>query len=130
MPTNIVVEDNRLQSLSEDAKIKLKDEVDVYINQVISEANLIEETLREKGAKKEITSTHIMQAVRKGQRNIKKATPWYIKICKVVSPISLTALGALYDSSNALNNARGIWFTIVLLISVITTILQYIKEEK
>ena len=72
MKINFDIPDNQVDNLSPSAKTTLKDEVKKYTNSVIKEANLIEEGFREDGASEEITSTTIIQAVRKNKIHKRK----------------------------------------------------------
>ena len=129
MAIQISIEDNQIEGLSENAKITLKKQVLEYASDVIKEANLIEEVIREDGAKKEITSNIIMNAVKKHKNYIIKKPFKPLIACKIVSSLSLLITGFLFDLNGYQNNAgKLIAFIVLLVIACITTVLQHIKE--
>lgn len=59
-----------------------------YADDIIKEANLIEEAIREDGANTEITSNIILQAVRKNKSNSSKKPNRPLLIAKIISVFS------------------------------------------
>ncbi len=129
MEIQILIADNRIENLSHGALITLKDQVNQYVDNVVKEAILIEEGNRENGAKKEITSNIILNAVRKHKNyQIKKPSKTMITV-KIASPLSILITGLLFDSTGYQNNTgKMIVFIIFLIVACISTVIQYVKE--
>ena len=72
MSIKIYINKIKVDNFSEDAKATLEKQIEKYAGDVIKEANLIEETIREDGASREITSNIVLQAVRKNKTYKKK----------------------------------------------------------
>ena len=72
MAVQVNIDDNKIDNFSDGARITLKKQMDKYANDIIKEANLIEEAIREDGANTEITSNIVLQAVRKNKSNLSK----------------------------------------------------------
>lgn len=130
MNINITIDDNILTNLSNGAKNQLNKQTEIYIKELLKEANLIEEGIRENEANSEITSNIIMQAVRKNKNYIEKKTPTWLKICKIVSSISCVITGFLFDINGYQNNAKGlIGFIICFAVACSSTVTMHIKES-
>jgi hypothetical protein len=131
MPLDIKIQDDQISDLSDDARRILKKQVDSYVAYLLKETRLIEETLRVDGAGKEITGNYILQAVRRSRSNFKKRKPWHVKICRVLSPISVLFAGILFDRNGFTESLLQLMFFIIfLVIAVITTIFQHSKEDE
>jgi len=131
VPIQIEVKDNVITDLSVDAKDKLKIQIDSYIADLLSEARLIEASLREDGAGQEITSSHIVQAARRGKNHFKRKKPWYIKHSQWVAPISALITGFLFDSNGFTGRTTQMWFFVgSLIVAIATYIFQFIKEDE
>lgn len=129
MSIEIIVDGARLENLSDGARQTLKKQVNEYTDEVLKEARLIEEGIREDGASREITSNIILNAVRK-HRNylVKKPSKWVI-IIKTTSSLSLLLTGFLFDSNGYQDNIpKLISFIIFLIIACVSTVIQYVKE--
>ena len=61
------IDDNKIDNFSDGAQTTLKKQMEKYADDIIKEANLIEEAIREDGANTEITSNIVLQAVRKNK---------------------------------------------------------------
>ena len=72
MAVQVNIDDNKIDNFSDGARITLKKQMDKYADDIIKEANLIEEAIREDGANTEITSNIVLQAVRKNKSNLSK----------------------------------------------------------
>jgi len=127
----INVDEDEIDNLSSDAQITLTKQIEKYTNDIIKEANLIEEVIREDGASTEITSNIILQAVRKNKTVRNKKSSKSLLITKIVSVFSLLITGFLFDSSGYENNMLGlIAFVISLIVASVSTVLQFIFEDK
>ena len=100
MAIQITIDEDKIDNFSNDAQTTLKKQIDKYADDIIKEANLIEEGIRENGASTEITSNIVLQAVRKNKtyHNNKKSNK-ILLITKIVSALSLLITGFLFDSS-------------------------------
>lgn len=96
MPLEIKIEENKVSDLSNDAQKQLLAQGSIYIDELLDEARLVEADLREKDAGKENTSSHIVQAARKGKSRFTKQKPWYVKVSKWLSPISCIFVGIMF----------------------------------
>jgi len=131
MPLNIEIQDDQISDLSSDAKIKLKKQINDYTVDLLKEARFIEKTLRADGAGKEITSNHIVRAVRKSKNYFKKRIPWYVKFCKLLSPICSIFVGALFTPDSWSNEQwKAYLFVIAFGIAIAATIFQFSKEDE
>lgn len=72
MAVQVNIDDNKIYNFFDSARITLKKQMDKYADDIIKEANLIEEAIREDGANTEITSNIVLQAVRKKKSNLSK----------------------------------------------------------
>ncbi len=63
MAVQVNIDDNKIYNFFDSARITLKKQMDKYADDIIKEANLIEEAIREDGANTEITSNIVLQAV-------------------------------------------------------------------
>jgi hypothetical protein len=93
-----------LCSLCTPLQTTLKKQIEKYADDIIKEANLIEEGIREDGASTEITSNIVLQAVRKNKTYHNKKSNKTLLITKIVSALSLLITGFLFDSSGYQNN--------------------------
>ena len=67
MAVQVNIDDNKIDNFSDGAQTTLKKQMEKYADDIIKEANLIEEAIREDGANTEITSNIVLQAVRKNK---------------------------------------------------------------
>lgn len=126
---NIV--DDKVDNFSNEAQTTLTKQIEKYADDIIKEANLIEEGIREDGASTEITSNIVLQAVRKNKTYHNKKSNKTLLITKIVSALSLLITGFLFDSSGYENNKIGlIAFVICLIVASVSTLLQFAFEDK
>lgn len=124
MKINIEIEDKKVINFSASAKNALEQKVTEYANEIVKEANLIEEGLRDDDAQREITSTIISQAVRKSKISVKKKPSASNVILRVVSALSLATIGFFYDPNGYANNLQKLYlFIAIIIIAAITTLL-------
>lgn len=131
MTIQINIDDHKINNFSNGAKTTLKKQMGKYADDIIKEANLIEEAIREDGANTEITSNIVLQAVRKNKNNQNKKPNRFLLITKITSSFSLLITGFLFDSSGYQNNViKLIAFIICLIIASVSTALQFVFEER
>ncbi len=131
MGLQVNIEDDKVDNFSNEAKSTLANQIKKYSNDIIKESNLIEEATREDGASREITSNIVIQAVRKNKISHNKKPNKFLLISKIVSVFSLLITGFLFDSEGYEDNtAKLIWFVIVLIIACVSTVLQFVFEDK
>jgi len=124
------IDNNKISNLSADAQATLKTQVSKYADDIIKESNLLEEGMREDGANAEITSSIVMLAVHKN-KIFRKRKRKNLLIAKIVSVFSILFTGFLFDSTGYQDDALGlILFIIVLMIACISTVLQFVLEER
>ena len=98
---------------------------------IIKEANLIEEAFREDGASAEIISNHVLQAVRKNKTNHHRKPNRFLIITKIISSLSLLVTGFLFDSAGYQNNVgKLIAFIVCLIVASVSTVLQFVLEDR
>lgn len=131
MAIQVNIDDNKIDNFSVDAQTTLKKQIGKYADEIIKEANLIEEDLREDGASTEITSNYVMQAVRKKKINHNKKPNRVLLITKIVSSLSLLLTGLLFDSTGYQENViQLIVFVISLIVACVSTVLQFVLEDR
>lgn len=131
MAIHINIDEDKIDNFSDGAQVTLKKQMEKYADDIIKEANLIEEAIRENGANTEITSNIILQAVRKNKTIHYKKSNRGLIIIKIVSSFSLLITGFLFDSSGYQNNMiKLIAFIIFLIIACVSTVLQFVFEDK
>lgn len=131
MAVQVNIDENKINNFSNGARSILKRQIEKYTDDIIKEANLIEEAIREDGASTEITSNIILQAVRRSKNNSRKKHNYFQIIIKIVSALSTLITGFLFDSSGYQNNYfKLIEFIIFLVIATISTVLQFVFEDK
>lgn len=125
------IDDNKIDNFSDGAQTTLKKQMEKYADDIIKEANLIEEAIREDGANTEITSNIVLQAVRKNKSNPSKKPNRFLLITKIISSFSLLITGFLFDSSGYQNNVlKLIAFVVCLIVASVSTVLQFVFEER
>ena len=131
MAVQVNIDENKINNFSNGARSILKRQIEKYADDIIKEANWIEEVIREDGASTEITSNIILQAVRRSKNNSRKKHNYFQIIIKIVSALSTLITGFLFDSSGYQNNYfKLIAFIIFLVIATISTVLQFVFEDK
>lgn len=131
MAVQINIDENKIDNFSDGAQTTLKKQMEKYADDIIKEANLIEEAIREDGANTEITSNIILQAVRKNKSNSSKKPNRPLLIAKIISVFSLLITGFLFDSSGYQNNAlKLIAFIVCIIIASVSTVLQFVYEDR
>lgn len=131
MAVQVNIDDSKIDNFSVGAQTTLKKQIEKYADDIIKEANLIEEALREDGASTEITSNNVLQAVRKNKTNHSKKPNRSLLITKIVSSLSLLVTGFLFDSTGYQNNViKLIAFIICLIVASVSTVLQFVLEDR
>lgn len=132
MQINFDLPDAELTHFSRGAKNRLTEQAKQYTLEIISEANKVEEMLRENGASQEITESIVVQAIRRN-KTVRKKNIGAI-ILKILSEILLFISGLLFlpdmfiKSDNTLNMPYFIFFLLLITISLILTIIMHFKD--
>lgn len=132
MQINFDLSDAELTHFSQGAKNRLTEQARQYTLEIISEANKVEEMLRENGASQEITESIVVQAIRRN-KTVRKKNIGAI-ILKILSEILLFISGLLFlpdmfiKSDNTLNMPYFIFFLLLITISLILTIIMHFKD--
>ena len=131
MALQVNIDNDKIDNFSSGAKTELIKQLEKYGDNIIRESNLIEEAIREDGASTEITSNIVIQAVRKSRVPSKKKNNKTLLFIKIISWASLLLTGFLFDS-NGYEGAMGklILFMICLIVSCVSTVLQFVYEDK
>lgn len=132
MAIQVNIDENKVDNFSNDARTTLKKQLEKYADDIIKEANLIEEILTDDGANIEITSRTILQAARKNETyHGKRKKNVGLVITKTISALSLLLTGFLFDSTGYQDSTvRFIAFIISLIIACVSTVLQFVLEAK
>lgn len=132
MAIQVNIDENKVDNFSNDARTTLKKQLEKYADDIIKEANLIEEILTDNGVNIEITSRTILQAARKNETyHGKRKKNVGLVITKTVSALSLLLTGFLFDSTGYQDSTvRFIAFIISLIIACVSTVLQFVLEAK
>ena len=123
------IADDKVRNFTDSAKGRLKEQAQKYTLEIISEAEKIEELIRENGASTEITDNIIFQAVRRNRTEKKKSIK--IILIRIVAELLLFISGLMFmpemfiTSTNTFNIGYFIAFAIVTLIALIATIVTY-----
>lgn len=123
------IPDERVHHFTNSAKARLIDQAEKYTIEVISEAEKVEELIRENGASQEITDNIVFQAVRRNKTAKKKKT-WVI-VVRVIAELLLFIAGLMFlpeqfiTQEGTLNVGYLIAFIVVALIASIATIVTY-----
>ena len=104
MVIRVEVNDEQLQNVSVEAKETLHQQVERYAENILKEANLIEEGNREDGANREITSSIVLQAVRQYKRLSPKKKDKSLIVIKIISAFPLLLTGFLFDEDGYQNS--------------------------
>ena len=125
------IDEKKVDNFTDQARDKLKEQMGKYADNIIKESNLIEESIREDGANAEITSHIVMQAIRKSKSSTRKKSNNRLIIIKIVSTFSTLITGFLFDASGYQHNfMKQICFIIFLIIASVSTVMQFVLEEK
>ena len=123
---NFNLSDAELTHFSQGAKNRLSNQARQYTLEIISEANKVEELLRENGASQEITESIVVQAIRRNKTVRKKNVR--VIILKILSEIFLFISGLLFlpdmfiNSDSTLNMPYFIFFLLLIAVSLILSI--------
>ena len=132
MKFRVEIGDEHLVNLSDGAKQELSSQLTQYAENIVKEANLIEEGNHELGAETEITSSIIMHAVRKYKSNItsKQKNRKGMILLKTVSAFSMLFTALLFDANGYHNNtSKLILFIICLITACVSNLMKFEKEE-
>ena len=125
------IDEKKVDNFTDQARDTFKEQMGKYADNIIKESNLIEESIREDGAIAEITSTIVMQAVRKSKNDTRKKPRNWMIIIRIVSSFSILITGFLFDASGYGHNfTKLIFFIIFLIIASVSTAIQIVLEEK
>ncbi|WP_339122068.1 hypothetical protein [Fusobacterium nucleatum] len=132
MGLQIEIENIVIDNFSESAKTILKTEIKKYAENIVKEANLIEEGELENGIDIEITAKSVNNAVRKNKLNYKKKNKKIsLTLIKIISTLSLATMGFFFqfDYPEELR-WKQITFIVLLICASITTALNYTLDDK
>lgn len=123
------IADDKVRNFTDSAKNRIQEQSQKYALEIISEAEKVEEFLRENGASTEITENIIFQAVRRNKTEKKKNVKFIIT--RIISEIFLFISGLMFlpemfiTEEKTLNLGYFIIFLIVTLIAFVMTIVTY-----
>lgn len=123
------IADDKVRNFTDSAKNRLQEQSQKYTVDIISEAERIEELIRENGASTEITDNIIFQAVRRNKTGKKKSIK--IILIRIAAELLLFVSGLMFipemfiTSENTFNLGYFVVFAIVTLIALVATIVTY-----
>lgn len=123
------IADDKIRNFTDSAKSRLQEQSQKYTLDIISEAEKVEELIRENGASTEITDNIIFQAVRRNKTGKKKNIR--IILLRIAAEVLLFVSGLMFipetfiTKENAFNIEYFFIFAIVTLIALIATIATY-----
>ena len=129
MEVRYEIADEKVCNFSESAKNRLQEQAQKYTLEIISEAEKVEELIRETGASTEITDNIIFQAVRRNKTSKKKRIG--ITITRIIAEVLLFVAGILFlpeqfiTSDGHFNLLYFVVFLIITLVAIITTIITH-----
>lgn len=123
------IADDKIRNFTDSAKSRLQEQAQKYTLEIISEAEKVEEFIRENGASTEITDNIIFQAVRRNKTEKKKSIKTIL--VRIVAEILLFASGLMFipemfiTTENTFNLGYFVVFALVTLIALVATIVTY-----
>ena len=123
------IADDKVRNFTDSAKNRLQEQSQKYTVDIISEAERIEELIRENGASTEITDNIIFQAVRRNKTGKKKSIK--IILIRIAAELLLFVSGLMFipemfiTSENTFNLGYFVVFAILTLIALVATIVTY-----
>lgn len=124
------IENQKVSAFDDKAKDKLKDLSKDYCLGLIKEASDYEKENRESGATATITDNIVLIAARKlKNKSYNSKKNWWKIILKIVSALSLAAIGFFFDTDKFSKDVGSIWlFLGVAVVAIITTTISFVKE--
>ena len=123
------IADDKIRNFTDSAKSRLQEQSQKYTLEIISEAEKVEELIRENGASTEITDNIIFQAVRRNKTEKKKSIKTIL--VRIAAEILLFASGLMFipemfiTTENTFNLGYFVVFALVTLIALVATIVTY-----
>ena len=123
------IADDKIRNFTDSAKSRLQEQSQKYTLEIISEAEKVEELIRENGASTEITDNIIFQAVRRNKTEKKKSIKTIL--VRIVAEILLFVSGLMFipemfiTTENTFNLGYFVVFALVTLIALVATIVTY-----
>ena len=123
------IADDKIRNFTDSAKSRLQEQSPKYTLEIISEAEKVEELIRENGASTEITDNIIFQAVRRNKAERKKSIKTIL--VRIAAEILLFISGLMFipemfiTKESTFNLGYFVAFAIVTLIALVATIVTY-----
>lgn len=123
------IADKKIHNFTDSAKSRLREQAQKYTLEIISEAEKVEELIRENGASTEITDNIIFQAVRRNKTERKKNIK--IILIRIAAEVLLFISGLMFIpekfivSDNTFNMNYFVAFAIISLVALVATIATY-----
>ena len=123
------IADDKIRNFTDSAKSRLQEQSQKYTLEIISEAEKVEELIRENGASTEITDNIIFQAVRRNKTEKKKSIKTIL--VRIIAELLLFVSGLMFipekfiTTENIFNLGYFVAFAIVTLIALVATIVTY-----
>ena len=123
------IADDKIRNFTDSAKSRLQEQAQKYTLEIISEAEKVEEFIRENGASTEITDNIIFQAVTRNKTEKKKSIK--TSLIRIAAEILLFVSGLMFipemfiTPENTFNLGYFFVFAIVTLTALVATIVTY-----
>ncbi|MFZ6011391.1 MAG: hypothetical protein ACOYXT_13670 [Bacteroidota bacterium] len=123
MKIEIDIPDDKLQNLSATAKDEVGKVSKAYIEEVLDEASRIEESRRTTNSNPEVTAAIISDAVYFAKNfGIRKKKPKKQILLQIISFVSSTVTGGLFDVDEFNDKAYVGLFLFVFLVAIVSTV--------
>lgn len=130
MKIEIEISDDKMQNLSQTAKVELTKVAKKYSEDVLDEASRIEESRRTTNPNPEITAAIINDAVVFAKNyGIRKRKPKKVIFMQVLAFLSSTLTGGLFDTEKFKDTWYVILFLIVFLLSIVATVYLILNDN-
>lgn len=129
MEVKFQINDNKVQNFTNGAKNRLSIQAQKYAEDIVNEAEKVEELLREDGASPEITENIVFQAIRRNRTPLKHRKRWWIVIAKILSELLLFLSGLMFNQDKLSTSITYFsLFSLVFISALIITIIMHVKD--
>lgn len=119
MPLDFNIEDEKLNGFNNQAKEKLREVINEFIDEILSTANRIEQNTKATKGQPEINSTIITTARTMLRAGLHKRVSWLTYLIRILASVLPFAVGMIYDST-WLQNATNMLIFVGLITLTIT----------
>lgn len=129
MNIEINISNEKIVNFSENAKTELTKQTNRIVNEIIDEASRIEATRRISGTNSEVTQSNVKEVAIQPHLYFRHKNTWGVKIIQITAFITTSIAGALFDIDKFKSESHVIWFIILSLIAISTTVYLIFNQE-